>query len=174
MKLIVKFVFVMLISLNLLCRSIAMPQQQPRAQQAQQSSTGQAITSPSQAITAGTVNSGLDFTRNMVDWFSGFMNNIWKTIPNFVTMFIPNPASGVAAAAGGSAPALPGIPSLPSLSSKQSGEKDSSQAQDTEFLTSFPQIPQLNRMNKPLPSAPRKHPKNDIELINNEISTDDE
>lgn len=170
MKLFVKFVFVMLISLNLLCRAIALPQ--PGAQQVQQSSAG---SSPSQAITAGTVNSGLDFTRNMVDWFSAFMNNIWMTVPNFVTMFIPNAGSVIAAAAGGSAPTVPGVPSLPSLPSKQSGEKDSSQAQDTEFLSSLPQIPQFNKINRqPSPAAPRKIPKNDVELIDNEISNDEE
>lgn len=137
---------------------------QTGAQQAQQNSVG---SPPSQPITAGAVNNGLDFTRNMIDWFSAFMNNIWKTVPSFVTMFMPNAGSGVAAAAGGSASALPSIPSLPS---KQSGEKDSSQAEDTEYL---PQIPQFNRINRqPSPAAPRKLPKNDVELINNEIFTD--
>lgn len=170
MKLFVKLVFVMLMSLNLLCRAIALPQ--TGAQPAQKSSAG---SSPSQAITAGTVNSGLDFTRNMVDWFSAFMNNIWLTVPKFVTMFIPNAGSGVAAAAGGSVPAIPGIPSLPSLPSKQSEEKDSSQAQDTEYLSSLPQIPQFNKINKqPSPAAPRQLPKNDVELIDNEISNDEE
>lgn len=169
MKLFVKFAFVMLISLNLLCRAIALPQ--AGAQQAQHIRAG---SSPSQAITAGTVNSGLDFTRNMVEWFSSFMNNIWKTVPNLVTMFVPNAGSGVAAAAGGSASAIPGVSSLPSLPSKQSGEKDSSQAQDNDYLSPLPQIPEFNQINKqPSPAAPRKLPKNDVELINNEISNDE-
>lgn len=169
MKLFVKFVFVMLISLNLLGRAcIALPQ--TGAHQPQQRS---AVSPPSQAITAGTVNSGLDFTRNMVDWFSEFMNSMWRTVPSLVTMFMPNAGSGVAAVAGGSAPALPGLPSLPA---KQSKEKDSSQAQDTEYLSSLPQIPQFNKINtQPSPVAtPRNLPKNDVELFNNEISTDEE
>lgn len=165
MKLFVKFVFVMLISFNILCRAIALPQ----TGQPQQRSAG---SPPSQAITAGTVNSGLDFTRNMVDWFSEFMNSMWKTVPSLVNIFMPNAGSGVAAVAGGGAPALPGLPSLPA---KQSEEKDSSQAQDTEYLSSLPQIPQFNKIStQPSPAEPRTLPKNDVELINNEISTDEE
>lgn len=185
MRSFVSLTLIILISVNLLCN--ALPQKSApvaNQQNGSSSSSSSSVSTPSQPLTAGAVNSSLDFTRGMVDWFSAFVNNFWKTIPNFMNIFMPSAAGAAAGAAGSAASAIPSLPSIPSLPTKQGEENDSSPSSSEDRATSppeilsqipnipqipqLPQFPQFDKINNQKP-MPELSPKNDVELINNEI-----